>query len=87
MEPETKEETQAEKVEKHKTFVEKYAKEIKHFGMLRCLLSFPHIVLFLCALSCCLFIINSCIKMFISWAVCRIFHSFTVPNLKGNFLT
>ncbi|XP_042341917.1 hsp90 co-chaperone Cdc37 isoform X1 [Plectropomus leopardus] len=32
---ETKEETQEEKVEKHKTFVEKYAKEIKHFGMLR----------------------------------------------------
>ncbi|XP_068583871.1 hsp90 co-chaperone Cdc37 isoform X1 [Cebidichthys violaceus] len=33
--PETKEETQEEKVEKHKTFVEKYAKEIKHFGMTR----------------------------------------------------
>ncbi|XP_030001772.1 hsp90 co-chaperone Cdc37-like isoform X1 [Sphaeramia orbicularis] len=32
--PETKEETQEEKVEKHKVFVEKYAKEIKHFGML-----------------------------------------------------
>lgn len=26
------EETEEEKVEKHKTFVEKYAKEIKHFG-------------------------------------------------------
>ncbi|XP_070837932.1 hsp90 co-chaperone Cdc37 isoform X1 [Chaetodon trifascialis] len=33
--PVTKEETEKEKVEKHKTFVEKYAKEIKHFGMLR----------------------------------------------------
>ncbi|XP_044043986.1 hsp90 co-chaperone Cdc37 isoform X1 [Siniperca chuatsi] len=33
--PVTKEETEEEKVEKHKTFVEKYAKEIKHFGMLR----------------------------------------------------
>ncbi|CAJ1053991.1 hsp90 co-chaperone Cdc37 isoform X1 [Xyrichtys novacula] len=32
--PDTKEETEKEKVEKHKTFVEKYAKEIKHFGML-----------------------------------------------------
>ncbi|XP_077426093.1 hsp90 co-chaperone Cdc37-like isoform X2 [Vanacampus margaritifer] len=30
-----KEETQEEQVEKHKTFVEKYAKEIKHFGILR----------------------------------------------------
>ncbi|XP_070684439.1 hsp90 co-chaperone Cdc37 [Pempheris klunzingeri] len=30
-----KEETEKEKVEKHKTFVEKYATEIKHFGMLR----------------------------------------------------
>uniref|UniRef100_H3C268 Hsp90 co-chaperone Cdc37 n=1 Tax=Tetraodon nigroviridis TaxID=99883 RepID=H3C268_TETNG len=29
------EETEEEKVEKHKTFVEKYAKEIRHFGMLR----------------------------------------------------
>ncbi|XP_029283556.1 hsp90 co-chaperone Cdc37-like isoform X3 [Cottoperca gobio] len=29
--PVTKEETEEEKVEKHKTFVEKYAKEIKHF--------------------------------------------------------
>lgn len=28
------EEKQEEKVEKHKTFVEKYAKEIKHFGMI-----------------------------------------------------
>uniref|UniRef100_A0A3P9MSF3 Hsp90 co-chaperone Cdc37 n=1 Tax=Poecilia reticulata TaxID=8081 RepID=A0A3P9MSF3_POERE len=28
-------ETQQEKVEKHKTFVEKHAKEMKHFGMLR----------------------------------------------------
>uniref|UniRef100_A0A3P9MSG2 Hsp90 co-chaperone Cdc37 n=1 Tax=Poecilia reticulata TaxID=8081 RepID=A0A3P9MSG2_POERE len=27
--------TQQEKVEKHKTFVEKHAKEMKHFGMLR----------------------------------------------------
>ncbi|XP_008303223.1 hsp90 co-chaperone Cdc37-like isoform X1 [Stegastes partitus] len=33
--PVTKEEVEEEKVEKHKTFVEKYAKEIKHFGMLR----------------------------------------------------
>ncbi|XP_010781111.1 hsp90 co-chaperone Cdc37-like [Notothenia coriiceps] len=33
--PVTKEETEKEKVAKHKTFVEKYAKEIKHFGMLR----------------------------------------------------
>ncbi|KAG7222569.1 hypothetical protein INR49_016166, partial [Caranx melampygus] len=33
--PVTKEETEEEKVEKHKTFVQKYAKEIKHFGMLR----------------------------------------------------
>ncbi|KAL3066477.1 hypothetical protein OYC64_016435 [Pagothenia borchgrevinki] len=33
--PVTKEETEKEKVEKHKTFVKKYAKEIKHFGMLR----------------------------------------------------
>ncbi|XP_013871300.1 hsp90 co-chaperone Cdc37 [Austrofundulus limnaeus] len=32
--PVTTEETQQEKEEKHKTFVEKYAKEIKHFGML-----------------------------------------------------
>ncbi|KAM7009332.1 hsp90 co-chaperone Cdc37-like [Tautogolabrus adspersus] len=32
--PVTKEETGEEKVEKHKTFVEKYSKEIKHFGML-----------------------------------------------------
>ncbi|XP_004066102.1 hsp90 co-chaperone Cdc37-like [Oryzias latipes] len=30
-----KQETLEEKVEKHKTFVEKYAEEIKHFGMLR----------------------------------------------------
>ncbi|XP_074554012.1 hsp90 co-chaperone Cdc37-like isoform X2 [Halichoeres trimaculatus] len=29
-----REETEEEKVAKHKTFVEKYAKEIKHFGML-----------------------------------------------------
>ncbi|XP_042280884.1 hsp90 co-chaperone Cdc37 isoform X2 [Thunnus maccoyii] len=33
--PVTKEETEEEKVEKHKAFVEKYAKEIKHFGMMR----------------------------------------------------
>uniref|UniRef100_A0A4W6BQY3 Hsp90 co-chaperone Cdc37 n=1 Tax=Lates calcarifer TaxID=8187 RepID=A0A4W6BQY3_LATCA len=33
--PVTKEETEEEKVEKHKTFVEKHAEEIKHFGMLR----------------------------------------------------
>ncbi|KAM4584716.1 hsp90 co-chaperone Cdc37-like isoform 1-T1 [Odontesthes bonariensis] len=32
--PVGKEETQETKVEKHKTFMEKYAKEIKHFGML-----------------------------------------------------
>ncbi|KAK7940486.1 hypothetical protein WMY93_003812 [Mugilogobius chulae] len=30
-----KEETEEEKEQKHKTFVEKYEKEIKHFGMLR----------------------------------------------------
>ncbi|XP_069022908.1 hsp90 co-chaperone Cdc37 [Embiotoca jacksoni] len=30
-----KPETKEEKVEKHKSFVEKYAKEVKHFGMLR----------------------------------------------------
>ncbi|XP_063738980.1 hsp90 co-chaperone Cdc37 isoform X2 [Eleginops maclovinus] len=49
--PLTKEETEKEKVEKHKTFVEKYAKEIKHFGMLRrwddsqkYLLDNPHLV-------------------------------------------
>lgn len=30
--PETKEETEEEKEEKHKTFVEKYEKQIKHFG-------------------------------------------------------
>ncbi|XP_051558716.1 hsp90 co-chaperone Cdc37-like isoform X2 [Myxocyprinus asiaticus] len=33
--PEKKEETEEEKEEKHKTFVEKYEKQIKHFGMLR----------------------------------------------------
>ncbi|XP_075947710.1 hsp90 co-chaperone Cdc37-like isoform X3 [Anarhichas minor] len=33
--PVTKEATEEEKAEKHKTFVEKYAKEIKHFGMTR----------------------------------------------------
>ncbi|XP_068444965.1 hsp90 co-chaperone Cdc37 isoform X2 [Clinocottus analis] len=33
--PATKEETEEEKVERHKTFVEQYAKEIKHFGMMR----------------------------------------------------
>ncbi|XP_022518966.2 hsp90 co-chaperone Cdc37 [Astyanax mexicanus] len=33
--PEVKEETEEEKEEKHKTFVEKYEKQIKHFGMLR----------------------------------------------------
>ncbi|XP_073697766.1 hsp90 co-chaperone Cdc37 [Garra rufa] len=33
--PENKEETEEEKEEKHKTFVEKYEKQIKHFGMLR----------------------------------------------------
>lgn len=27
------EETEEQKVEKHKTFVEKYTKEIQHFGM------------------------------------------------------
>ncbi|XP_065811884.1 hsp90 co-chaperone Cdc37 [Labrus bergylta] len=32
--PVTEEKTGEEKVEKHKTFVEKYSKEIKHFGML-----------------------------------------------------
>ncbi|KAM4595802.1 hsp90 co-chaperone Cdc37-like isoform 1-T1 [Fundulus diaphanus] len=35
IQPEDKEENQQEKLKKHKTFVEKYAKEIKHFGMLR----------------------------------------------------
>lgn len=33
--PETAEETEEEKEQKHKTFVEKYEKQIKHFGMLR----------------------------------------------------
>lgn len=33
--PETAEETEEQKEEKHKTFVEKYEKQIKHFGMLR----------------------------------------------------
>lgn len=33
--PEVKEETEEEKEEKHKTFVEKYEKQMKHFGMLR----------------------------------------------------
>ncbi|XP_048847015.1 hsp90 co-chaperone Cdc37 [Brienomyrus brachyistius] len=32
--PEVKEETEEEKEQKHKTFVEKYEKQIKHFGML-----------------------------------------------------
>lgn len=30
--PENAEETEEEKEQKHKTFVEKYEKEIKHFG-------------------------------------------------------
>ncbi|XP_015227604.1 hsp90 co-chaperone Cdc37 [Cyprinodon tularosa] len=33
--PEAGEETEEEKEQKHKTFVEKYEKQIKHFGMLR----------------------------------------------------
>uniref|UniRef100_A0A3Q3MAX3 Hsp90 co-chaperone Cdc37 n=2 Tax=Mastacembelus armatus TaxID=205130 RepID=A0A3Q3MAX3_9TELE len=33
--PETVEESEEEKEQKHKTFVEKYEKQIKHFGMLR----------------------------------------------------
>ncbi|XP_028268802.1 hsp90 co-chaperone Cdc37 [Parambassis ranga] len=33
--PDNTEETEEEKEQKHKTFVEKYEKEIKHFGMLR----------------------------------------------------
>ncbi|XP_041959630.1 hsp90 co-chaperone Cdc37 [Alosa sapidissima] len=33
--PENQEETEDEKEEKHKTFVEKHEKEIKHFGMMR----------------------------------------------------
>lgn len=33
--PEAGEETEEQKEEKHKTFVEKYEKEIKHFGMMR----------------------------------------------------
>ncbi|KAG7223186.1 hypothetical protein INR49_015794 [Caranx melampygus] len=33
--PESIEETEEEKEQKHKTFVEKYEKQIKHFGMLR----------------------------------------------------
>jgi len=33
--PDTAEETEEEKEKKHKTFVEKYEKQIKHFGMLR----------------------------------------------------
>nr|XP_057905318.1 hsp90 co-chaperone Cdc37-like [Doryrhamphus excisus] len=35
MKPEAVEESEEEKEKKHKTFVEKYEKEIKHFGMLR----------------------------------------------------
>ncbi|XP_035027096.2 hsp90 co-chaperone Cdc37 isoform X1 [Hippoglossus stenolepis] len=35
VQPENKQETEAEKLEKHKTFAEKHAEEIKHFGMLR----------------------------------------------------
>ncbi|XP_069386070.1 hsp90 co-chaperone Cdc37-like isoform X2 [Paralichthys olivaceus] len=35
IQPSTKEDTEAEKDEIHKTFVEKYAKEIENFGMLR----------------------------------------------------
>ncbi|KAF7665999.1 hypothetical protein LDENG_00122220 [Lucifuga dentata] len=35
MKPDTTEETEEEKEQKHKTFVEKYEKQIKHFGMLR----------------------------------------------------
>ncbi|XP_015259895.1 PREDICTED: hsp90 co-chaperone Cdc37-like [Cyprinodon variegatus] len=35
IEPEIQKGTQQDKVMKHKTFVEKYAREIKHFGMLR----------------------------------------------------
>lgn len=30
--PDVKEETEEQKEQKHKTFVEKYEKEIKHFG-------------------------------------------------------
>uniref|UniRef100_A0A673BZ44 Hsp90 co-chaperone Cdc37 n=1 Tax=Sphaeramia orbicularis TaxID=375764 RepID=A0A673BZ44_9TELE len=33
--PESQEETEEEKEQKHKTFVEKYEKQIKHFGMMR----------------------------------------------------
>uniref|UniRef100_UPI0037E7DA61 hsp90 co-chaperone Cdc37 n=1 Tax=Semicossyphus pulcher TaxID=241346 RepID=UPI0037E7DA61 len=33
--PESAEETEEQKEQKHKTFVEKYEKEIKHFGMMR----------------------------------------------------
>ncbi|XP_041642253.1 hsp90 co-chaperone Cdc37 isoform X2 [Cheilinus undulatus] len=51
LKPEMREETEKEKVEKHKTFVEKYVKEIKHFGMLhrwddsqRYLSDNPHLV-------------------------------------------
>ncbi|NWT77312.1 CDC37 protein, partial [Prunella himalayana] len=33
--PEEKEETEEQKEKKHKTFVERYEKQIKHFGMLR----------------------------------------------------
>ncbi|XP_063056043.1 hsp90 co-chaperone Cdc37 [Engraulis encrasicolus] len=33
--PDTQDETEEEKEEKHKSFVEKYEKQIKHFGMLR----------------------------------------------------
>ncbi|XP_016115769.1 hsp90 co-chaperone Cdc37 [Sinocyclocheilus grahami] len=49
--PEKEEETEEEKEEKHKTFVEKYEKQIKHFGMLRrwddsqkYLSDYPHLV-------------------------------------------
>uniref|UniRef100_A0A8C1V1X0 Hsp90 co-chaperone Cdc37 n=1 Tax=Cyprinus carpio TaxID=7962 RepID=A0A8C1V1X0_CYPCA len=49
--PEKEEETEEEKEEKHKSFVEKYEKQIKHFGMLRrwddsqkYLSDYPHLV-------------------------------------------
>uniref|UniRef100_A0A667W8A6 Hsp90 co-chaperone Cdc37 n=1 Tax=Myripristis murdjan TaxID=586833 RepID=A0A667W8A6_9TELE len=49
--PVAKEETEEEKEDKHKTFVEKYEKQIKHFGMMRrwddsqkCLSDNPHLV-------------------------------------------
>ncbi|KAL6482501.1 hypothetical protein MHYP_G00105810 [Metynnis hypsauchen] len=40
--PEVKEETEEEKEQKHKTFVEKYEKQIKHFDHVPLLLPYLH---------------------------------------------